>query len=307
MHAQSIIIRTAKVQSVDTDNRTVDIIWFGLGTGAHNVPIVNGPSDYSMPSEGDIGLVIGVENNSFYIGKVDYGYAARLADPKTLGLYKSLSEGDVYISNKKTTAGLALTSLGDFSLATGEDGFRHIASTRETSVEGQTTSVLGYAANFVVGMVRRLNQIVPLVPGGIVPAVEGLLEIALNGVRTARLHLGDVQNTVGVIEYSSYATATPLKAVLEVCNALGTPIAGIKIDTAGNIEITSKTGQVQVNGLPTNGIVLGELTAAQHAVLGEVLLDYIANHKHGTSVGPTSPPIVPPVAANLLSKRTVLD
>ena len=50
----------------------------------------------------------------------------------------------------------------------------------------------------------------------------------------------------------------------------------------------------------TNFVKLGP-SATQSGVLGELLLQYLLTHTHGTGVGPSSAPIVPPTL-ELLSK-----
>lgn len=76
----------------------------------------------------------------------------------------------------------------------------------------------------------------------------------------------------------------------------------ISID-GGAVTVLSK-GEVNIRGQVLNvgagSVFLGD-PATFSAVLGELLLTWLATHTHGTGVGPSSPPIVPP-PPTLLSK-----
>lgn len=66
--------------------------------------------------------------------------------------------------------------------------------------------------------------------------------------------------------------------------------------SGGDVGIVAKGG-VNVRGasmnIGTGGVFLGD-PATFSAVLGEQLLTWLSTHVHGTGVGPSSPPVVPP-------------
>lgn len=87
--------------------------------------------------------------------------------------------------------------------------------------------------------------------------------------------------------------------------------------TEGNIDVLTENGNATVQGkeIYLNGTDLVEVEAnliklgvseGEAAALGESLLDYIANHIHNTSQGPSSPPQQPP-KPDLLSKKTKVE
>jgi hypothetical protein len=97
--------------------------------------------------------------------------------------------------------------------------------------------------------------------------------------------------------------------LLEVC-AAGAPLAVLKMDEAGNIELKSTLGQISIEGIPVGGILLGGIASAVHpAVFGDVLMTWLNSHTHPTSVGPTGPPTSPPglLPASALSQKVLLS
>ena len=75
---------------------------------------------------------------------------------------------------------------------------------------------------------------------------------------------------------------------------------GINIIAKGPVNVVGST----VN-LKAGSVFLAE-GATQSAVLGEPLLAWLGAHSHGTGVGPSSPPLVPPLAPTLLSQKVKL-
>jgi len=68
--------------------------------------------------------------------------------------------------------------------------------------------------------------------------------------------------------------------------------------TDGDVTVVSQKGDVNVRGGTVNvgagGVLLGADLATFSAVLGEPLMTWLATHNHGTGVGPSTPPIIPP-------------
>jgi len=66
---------------------------------------------------------------------------------------------------------------------------------------------------------------------------------------------------------------------------------------AGLLEPTPFTVDPTVGGtvnVGAGGVLLGADLATFSAVLGEPLMTWLATHNHGTGVGPSTPPIIPP-------------
>lgn len=82
----------------------------------------------------------------------------------------------------------------------------------------------------------------------------------------------------------------------------------ISIDDTGAISaISPKSISLMAPTLSFNGggLFLGQGASAISAVLGEPLMQWLATHTHGTGVGPSTTPIVPPTPV-LLSKKVKL-
>jgi hypothetical protein len=301
----------ARITGIDAEKRVLSVEWIGTEGGRQNVIMTNDSGSYNMPDIGDTGLVIGNGLWYFWIGKVEYGYrdkcAGKIKDQDTGRriLAKLINEGEIFIGNIKNRIALSMQSNGSFSFINGFlDGIVYTVKYRIMQLAGQRVELNGNGVNVVAGScVRDLPGVGTTVmpdESGTANAQEFFVEVLKSGVRTARIHLGYVRNALGIDEVGSWGTR--LRALLEICDG-PIPIAVLKVDDSGNIEISSLLGNVMVNSGTSGIIQLGGLGAVQRIPLGTNLLEWLNAHTHGSAVGPTSQPIV--IAdESLLSKKT---
>lgn len=312
------IIKPAEVTGADPDNRTVDIKWYGLPSGVQKVLVVSDTGDFSFPRVGDIGLVIQHSAQTFYLGKIEYGYKQKI-DGKVIDteteskiLAKRVREGEVYIGNLLRRVWLSMSSAGDFSLLNGfNEGLRYYLTGRILKLAGMVTQVVGNGVTFKLGSVMRdgavkKNVIAQEVP--LVPAIEACLELLYQQVKIARLHLGHIKSQVtdagvGVDEFSTFGGR--LRAILEVAAGPVT-MASLKMDELGNIELTSLAGTISVDTTAVQSILFGGLAAVYRVLLGEPFLAHYKAHIHSTPVGPSGTMVVPPVDETMLSQKVKL-
>jgi hypothetical protein len=302
----------AEITATDPENRLVNVKWLGLAEGKEGVTVLAPVGNYSFPKVGDRGVVIQIGTFDIFIGKIEYNYVKQIAGDvkdaltKSVLLAKKVLDGEVFLSNLPQRAWLYISNTGGFSLMNGlGDGLRYFASNRLLRLGGMALRADTFSAITKIGAVFRNlpSQGNTVIPSDVVtiPAVEGLIDLVVNGLRLARLHIGHIKNSLGVDELGSWGAR--LRALIEVCNPAGTPLAVFKIDEIGNIEIASTSTAVMLNGMPVAGILLGGLAASQSAVLGEALLRWLNTHTHPTGTGPSGVPITPVTAAEILSQK----
>jgi hypothetical protein len=81
--------------------------------------------------------------------------------------------------------------------------------------------------------------------------------------------------------------------------AIDSGSGNLNVVMSGDINFTGKSFNAKVGG-----VFLGDM-AMIHAVLGEPLMTWLTSHMHGTGVGPSTPPTVPPPPA-ILSQNVKL-
>ena len=189
------------------------------------------------------------------------------------------------------------------------DGIKYFKQSRFLRIAGGVVSLVGNGAYIAFGTVMRdipLQGKTPI-PGDVatIPSVEGLIQLLYNNIKLARFHIGHVADTaLGVIEMGSFGTR--LRALLEVCNPTGIPIAVLKMDEAGNIELSAvPPGKVMFNGNPVGGVMLSGLGSAYSAVLGEKAVQVMLNHIHPSPAGNTGPML--PLAGFLATLTDILS
>lgn len=79
--------------------------------------------------------------------------------------------------------------------------------------------------------------------------------------------------------------------------SIGDKSIDISADPSANMKVNLSGASVVLNA----GAVLLGAAATDSAVLGLKLIKWLATHTHGTGVGPSSPPIVPPTPADFCS------
>lgn len=318
----SVWIEPARVVATDPDNRLLDIKLMHSDHGSKNAIPITDFGSYSFPKVGDyvLALISGADNPVYCIGKIDYGYKAKVdgkidvdgkaIDPKAKSkspmLARRVKEGEVFLANLAKRAWLQIAENGDFSLLNGlNEGLNYVKNTRFLRLAGTVFQALGSGATFNVGAVARdLPSGKTIIPSDapVIPAIEGMINLVIGALRLARFHIGHVKDAMGIDEFGSWGAR--IRAIIEVCTP-GIPIAVLKMDEVGNIELSSTAGVIMLNGLPVAGILLGGLGAAHPVAYGDVLLTWLNSHTHGTSVGPSSTPIVPADSATLLSKQVM--
>lgn len=286
---QKLTVIPAKITATDPENRLVNVKYLNMSAGVTNVIVLSSHGNLSFPNVGDCGLVLRFENWAYYLGTIEYGFARRIAGElkdETTGqtlLAKLIKDGEVFLNNVKSNLFLALSNNGDINLVNGRDeGLSYTSKFRLLKTAALTLRQIGNGVTSAIGsVVRDLPGLGPTISigdsGG--PAVEAFTEVKENGVKLSRLHLGYVKDTtLGVDEVSSYASR--VRAVLEVC-AGPVPLAYLKIDELGNIELSSASGNMsqtvgQNLDITTVGGKITETgaTGIEHTAVGG---DYVAN------------------------------
>lgn len=99
---------------------------------------------------------------------------------------------------------------------------------------------------------------------------------------------GENINILSEQGHSVSLTADGINIVHQDGNLVALDKNDLTLIGASNTNITGGACNIK-----TGGVFLGD-PAAFKAVLGELLVQYLSTHTHGTGVGPSSPPIVPP-------------
>jgi hypothetical protein len=307
----------AVVQGVDTKSRTLTVKWMLFPSTQTDVMLLNDSSSFSVPNVGDVGLVLSVGPKHYYLGKIEYSYKekieglttetgeeVRLRDVDNNEIYaREIKEGETFLSNMAKGIGMMFSKGGNFSLANRDnDGFSYYVSNRLTKMSGMLLQFFAGRSSIFFGRVMRniggKNVNMPSDLGPTIPALEFFVDILLMGLRMGRIHLGYVLDAMGLPEFGTIIPAARLRAIIEVCNAVGISIAALKIDELGNVEITADPaiGKVMIKGGAVQGVLLGgdTGTATHPAAFGDVVMTYLLGHQHPTAMGPSGPPIVPP-------------
>ena len=306
-----------KVSSVNSEKRLVGVQYLGTERGSDRVIVVTPPGNYSMPKIGDTGLVISTEDErKYYVGTYFHGYAdylekGKIRDKDTgIGLLsKQAEEGEIFISSLARRVWMLISRSGDFSLMNGfNEGLRYFKRLRFLRLASMFTHIIANGSIFQLGSVARDlsggKQVVPSDAGPSVPALEALIKLIIEPAKLllARFHIGHVKDNLGRDEVSSWKAR--LRAILEIANPAGVPIAVLKMDETGNIELsTIAPGVLMLNGSPISGILLGGLGASSSVVRGEALISWLNSHIHPTPSGASSPPTVPADSATILSPQ----
>lgn len=303
----------AKILATHPADRLVDVAWIGTETTKQNVVVVDSYSNYTFPKVGDTGLVIGNGVHYYFLGKIEYGYAVKIKgkvkNPKT-GEHteirdvstgrpiqaKEVKDGEIFLANLASRVWLSMTNSGDFSLLKGlQEGLRYYAKDRLLKLKGMVVQVVGNGLEAAFGTrVRALTGVgLTPIPDETLkaPATEFFVLLKKLGVKTERLHLGYVSDSmVGADEFGSFGAR--LKAILEVCKG-GIPVAVLKMDEAGGVELSSTTTNVMLNA--TLGLIqLGGIGAMNPAVKGVELSSVLSNFWTAFA---SVPPVTDPASA----------
>lgn len=85
--------------------------------------------------------------------------------------------------------------------------------------------------------------------------------------------------------------------------SMGDSAINISADTTTQMNVNLSGQNLNLNG---GAILLGKM-AVDFSVMGLKLIRWLATHTHGTGVGPSSPPLIPPTPADFLSKTVKLQ
>jgi hypothetical protein len=304
----------ARIIATHPEYRVVDVAWMGTETTKHNVIVVNEYGSYSFPKVGDTGLVLGNGFQYYFLGKIEYGYNVKIEgkykNPDTGEMIdvvdtqtgakvqaKNVKDGEILLANFVKRIWLALSNSGDFSLVNGlSEGLRYYTKDRLLKLTGMVVQVVGNGLEAAFGTrVRALTGVgLTPVPDETLkaPATEFFVLLKKLGVKTERLHLGYVSDSmVGADEFGSFGGAR-LKALLEVCKG-GIPVAVLKMDEAGGVELSSTTTNVMLNA--TLGLIqLGGIGAMNPAVKGTELFSVLTNFWTAFA---SVPPVTDPASA----------
>jgi hypothetical protein len=317
------LVLLGTVVATDTKNRLIDVKYHGSQHSKQNVMVINDYGSFSFPNLDDTVLLVVNGERVYCIGKIEVAYKAQIEGKTVEGQTekqlltkkdgntdvkiqaKEVGNGEIYLGNIVKRIWMLISPSGDFSLMNGlNEGLNYIRSTRLLSLAAKTVTMLAppQLVNFGT-VIRNIASIPTAIPGDVptVPAVEGLIELYYNLVKIARFHLGNVKDTtLGVDQLGSWGAR--LRALIEVCTG-PVPMAVLKMDELGNVELSSTSGVVMLNGLPLAGVLLSGLTSAYSAVLGESLITWLNTHTHQTGVGPSGFPIT--LATNALLSQQV--
>ena len=247
----------AEVMAIYPTNRIIDIRWLSQEGGKRGVVVVSSHGDYSFPKVGDTGLVLQYGFNFFYLGRVDMSYAAKLAGnvrDKLTGQKLRPTEvdgGEAHLENVATKSYARFANNGDFSILNGfREGLKYMLNLRRATLSAKTLELLGNGVKIMFGTAIRNPGTGEIPPPGTSggKVIEFLLQIAYQDIQTVRFHLGEIVDLIAgtVPEMSSFGAR--LKALLEV-TAGPAPLASLKMDEVGNVEMAATTGQMKLSAL----------------------------------------------------------
>jgi hypothetical protein len=315
-------ITPAEIKAVKAVDRLVDVQFLGTDRQTYGAMVITPPGNFSMPKVGDRGLILSTgDEREYYIGTYYHGYEDYLTKGKvkdkntgTEFLGKEVQAGEINFTNLVKRVWLSIANSGDFSLMNGlNEGLRYFRGTRFLRLSGMFIHNLANGSVFKLGSVVRDipsqgKKVISSDAGPTVPALEALIKLIIEPAKSllARFHIGHVKNDLGVDEVGSWGAR--LRAILEIGNPGGVPIAVLKMDESGNIELSAiPPGVIMVDGSPASGVLLGGLGAANSAILGEPFLQWAASHTHLTGVGTSAVPTEPPNPLTVLSNKVKLS
>jgi len=253
----AVAVLPAEVIAIYPADRVVDIRWLSQEGGKRGVVVTSSHGDYSFPAVGDTGLVLQYGFNFFYIGRIDISYAAKLAGnvrSKLTGQKLRPTEvdgGEAHLENVAAKSYVRFSNNGDFSLLNAfREGLKYMRNLRRTTISAKTMELFGNGIKIMFGTAIRNPGTGEIPPPGTSggKVIEFLLQIAYQDIQTVRFHLGEIVDLIAgtVPEMSSFGAR--LKALLEV-TAGPAPLASLKMDEVGNVEVTSATGQIKTSSL----------------------------------------------------------
>lgn len=303
-------IGKAQVTSVDARTHRVDVSWYNSDRKSFGVIVINPYSGYSMPDIGDSVLIIEDDHVKYCLGKIELNYAAKIkgeiktADRVTKRGYKT-KDGETFIANLKAKLSLLFSNSGSFRVSHANgDGLKYRITNRLTEIAGKTISFLaGESITRIGNVIRELPGVGDtVIPSGSTPAptsaaLEFLVELTVSTLEVAKLQIGHLKDSLGVDIFGSWGSR--LRALLEVANPAGIPVAVLKMDEVGNVELSSTMGITMLDGVT---VQLGGLAAGQPVPLGFLLQSLFNSHTHPTPSGPSGPPIQQMTSAQLSTK-----
>lgn len=270
----SIILSPAMVIAIYTNDRTIDVRWMGHEGVRRGIVVIDGFGLYSFPEVGDTVLILGTGIDYFCIGKIEFGYRAKLdgklmnPDSGKVIKFKEVDGGEVYLSNIKRKTWLSLPNSGDVSLLNGfSEGFKYLRSLRLSRLAGRTIEFVSNGVKVGFGnAIRNIpsqgEQPVSGSSGG--KALEYYIQVAYNSIQTVRFHLGEITDLASGVVPEVGSFGSRIKALLEV-TAGAVKLAYLHMDELGNAELKSETAKVVVAGLE---VLLGSNVAVEPLVKG---------------------------------------
>jgi hypothetical protein len=254
---------------------------------------------------------------------------------------KKVHGGETVLGNLAKGIWLSLSNSRNFSLLGGvNEGIKYIYNAGQATI--RTLQLLGQTIiHDASGQITTLGAVMRFFPGvgnfiaknpqtqqGAVEATTTIYD-TVTAIAKATFKLGDIfanepipSQDAGILqphtEIGATGASTWLNAVLAVMNAAGLEVASIKIDNMGNISINTPapgSGLLSITALTKIAIdsilvhlgTTQDVPATEPVVLGTQLMTWLAGHTHGSSVGPTSPPIASDLATitagTLISKK----
>jgi len=318
-----------KVRATNPEGRTIDVDWYDAEVIKKGVIVLTPTGNYAFPRKGDVGLVIGNDADGYYwLGKVDFGYARKLAgdlNPETGKKWpvRKVYGGETYITNLLQGIGLFLGNSGNFSLLSQfQDGVKYIAKKSGAAFRKlllSSKSIVSTASSVQLNLGTVIRKL-PVIGESIITNETGLQSaqeflavvkkiVGVTSVESVKLHLGDILQEpviaqLGIPQVSA-TTGQFIRALLSVFDPTGTTeLASLKMDVTGNVEITG-TPQAIFDALL---VYIGgnAATATHQAVHNDSLITWLNTHTHSSSVGPTGTVVVPALPTDFGSTKVFI-
>ena len=111
-------VRIGEVIATYPEDRLVDVKWIGLAGNKTGVVVTNSATDLSFPAIGDRGLILESGVYDYYLAKLEFDYAGKVAGTKLGPSGESLvarvvNAGETLIGSPLKNVFLSLTSGGD--------------------------------------------------------------------------------------------------------------------------------------------------------------------------------------------------
>jgi hypothetical protein len=318
-----------KVIAARPEERLVDVEWYDAEVKKQNVIVVTDTSNYAFPRVNEVGLVLGDDIGGYYwLGKIDFGYSRKLAGDINTETgrkwpVRKINPGESYITNLLQGIGLFLGNSGNFSLLSQfQDGVKYIAKKSGAAFRKlllSSKSIISTASSVQLNLGSVIRKL-PVTGESIITNETGLQSaqeflavvkkiVGVTSVESVKLHLGDILTEpvtaqIGVPQVST-TTGQFIRALLSVFDPTGqTELASLKMDIAGNIEITGTPTAIFDALLVYIG---GNAAAATHqAVHADTLITWLNTHTHSSSVGPTGTVITPALPTDFASTKVFL-